>query len=64
MIYRHIKTGGYYYVLYEGFLEWDLTPVVIYRNTDPNKDQRVWVRKKEEFYDGRFERVEDYAFTG
>ena len=49
MIYKHIKTGGYYHVLHEGVLESDLTPVVIYRNVDPNADTRVWVRNKADF---------------
>lgn len=35
----------------------DMTDVVIYRNIE-DKDE-VWVRPKSEFYDGRFEAVED-----
>jgi hypothetical protein len=64
MIYKHIKTGGYYRVLYEGVMESDLTPVVIYRNVDPNADTRVWVRNKADFYDGRFEKVENHVDFG
>lgn len=55
MKYRHRKTGGIYEVLYDGCIEADLQPVVIYRNVDPTHDQRVWVRPYTQFHDGRFE---------
>ena len=35
----------------------DMIDVVIYRNVENNDE--VWVRPKYEFYDGRFEAVED-----
>ena len=51
---RHVKTGGLYRELHRGFLEKDLTPVVIYQSSDG----RVWVRPEAEFDDGRFEKFE------
>jgi predicted HAD superfamily Cof-like phosphohydrolase len=54
-IYRHYK-GGLYELLAEGKNEATLTDVVIYRSCQKGD---VWVRPKEEFFDGRFEKVGD-----
>lgn len=51
MIYKHLKSGGYYAVVCEGKVESDETPVVVYRSL---QDGQVWVRAFDEFYDGRF----------
>lgn len=47
--YRHRK-GMVYTVLHIGFMEGDLSPVVIYQGITG----AVWVRPKAEFEDGRF----------
>ena len=58
MFYRHKKTGGAYEILHgqasEAFFEADMTPAIIYRSLE---DGKIWVRPKDEFYDGRFELV-------
>jgi len=48
---RHIKSGGFYRVLHKGFMEADLSPVVIYTDIVGH----VWVRPAAKFDDGRFE---------
>lgn len=67
-VYRHKKRGTEYIVIGEGKMQapWaimnamsiepvDMEPVIIYRGTDG----QIWVRPKEEFEDGRFEKVSD-----
>lgn len=49
---RHYK-GGLYRLLFEGQIEADLSRVVVYQGIDG----RVWVRPREEFYDGRFSEI-------
>lgn len=46
---RH-KKGGLYRVLCDAKLESDESDVVVYYD----REGRVWVRSKSEFYDGRF----------
>jgi hypothetical protein len=50
----HIKTGGFYKMLYYACIEKTLERVIIYQGVDGN----VWVRPVEEFFDGRFESLE------
>jgi hypothetical protein len=50
-LWYHVKTGGAYQVICEGFIEATLQPVVVYRAL---KDQKVWVRPTDDFLDGRF----------
>ena len=45
------RKGGAYRFLYEGVLEADRTPVVIY----DDREGQVWVRSNGEFHDGRFQ---------
>lgn len=59
-IYRHRK-GGMYRIIARGFLERDLTPVVIYQSLDNDK---YWVRPAMEFDDGRFEALAALDETG
>lgn len=55
-LYRHLKTGGHYYVeTDEATIEKTGERAVVYTSV---KDGRVWVRPFDEFNDGRFERVE------
>lgn len=54
-MYRHVKTGNYYTVLYEGL---EVTsnravPSIVYQNADGE----VFIRAKSQFEDGRFERL-------
>lgn len=51
MIYRHVRTKKLYKLLYIGLLESTLEEVVVYEGFDT---KQVWVRPKEEFFDGRF----------
>lgn len=51
MFYRHLKTGNVYEKLHEGTHEATMLPVVIYRAL---RDNTIWVRPRDEFYDGRF----------
>lgn len=53
--YRHVKTGGLYQVLFDAFLERDVSHVVVYMAADGT----IWVRPWEEFHDGRFVAIED-----
>ena len=59
-LYRHKKRGGLYEILDLGPANLQLdgpddgAEVVIYRS---HQDGRIWVRKKYEFFDGRFEEV-------
>jgi hypothetical protein len=45
-LYRHVKTGGLYYIIGLGLLEKDSTPVVLYRGymkggLDPGRSSRM-----------------------
>jgi hypothetical protein len=51
-LYRHIKTGGIYYVHCIASVEASLELVVVYQS---QQDGRWWTRPMEEFTDGRFE---------
>lgn len=53
-MWQHVKSGGFYRIVTWGRIEADLSEVVIYR---AEKDGTVWVRPKDEFFDGRFVRV-------
>lgn len=71
-MFKHRKTGGYYMVAAEGRMQskdWrsydeatddlnlvDMEEVVIYMSMS---DGEFWVRPKAEFYDGRFEEIEN-----
>ena len=55
---RHLKSGGLYQVIGEGKIEADLSPVVIYQNIH---NRMIWVRPRDEFYDGRFEILDAVA---
>lgn len=52
--YRHVKSRGVYQVVCRATIEKDETAAVVYRSA---KDDTVWVRPREEFCDGRFERL-------
>lgn len=52
---RHGKTGRLYTLIGEAIMEADLTPVVLYQSV---KDGQIWVRPRDNFYDGRFEMIE------
>lgn len=54
-LYKHTKTGNIYNVICHGKLEHNLKQVVIYESLDGE----VWVRSLAEFYDGRFQKVEE-----
>lgn len=56
--YRHVKRGTEYTVLGEATVQagrgiHDYDTVVVYRD----ESGELWVRPREEFYDGRFEEV-------
>lgn len=54
--YRHKKTGGVYRVISDtALLEADKTAAVVYQS---EADGVVWIRSAEQFYDGRFERID------
>ena len=68
--YKHKKRGTTYRIIAEGVMsvsaDWyywngpaytnvDGEPVIIYQSCE---DARVWVRPRDEFFDGRFEEVE------
>jgi hypothetical protein len=56
IVWKHVKTGGVYVIVDdECMLESDLTPMVAYRSL---KDGQVWLRPKEEIFDGRFVKLE------
>jgi len=60
-MWRHKKTGGEYRVI-DGavnknvFIEATGEPAVIYQSL---KDHKIWVRPRAEFFDGRFEPIDD-----
>lgn len=54
---RHLKTGGEYTVLMHVLIEATLSPAVIYRKPDADPAE-TWCRPGEEFFDGRFERID------
>lgn len=47
----HVKTGGLYELVGECRIEATNTPAVLYQS---KKDGTIWVRSRDEFYDGRF----------
>lgn len=52
LIYRHVKTGGLYYVIeWNAKIEGTMEDAVVYRNIVTGM---VWVRPYSEFLDGRF----------
>lgn len=51
---RHLKSGGLYKILYLAKIEADLTPAVVYMGEDGS----VWVRPEDEFFDGRFQKID------
>ena len=55
---RHKKTGGIYETQGVALTSDDLTPVVIYMNTDGNGPS--FTRPASEFLDGRFERINTF----
>jgi hypothetical protein len=59
--YKHKKRNSVYSILTIGTFQCsdknlDNTEVVIYRDI---KDLKIWVRPKDEFFDGRFEEIKD-----
>lgn len=56
----HVKRGSTYVVLHEAYLQasthpgLDEKPVVVYQSEETGS---VWVRARDEFLDGRFERL-------
>lgn len=55
-LYRHVKKGTSYRVVCEAAIEKDQSPCIVYRPVDGGIPQ---VRPKDEFFDGRFELVEE-----
>ncbi|WP_244119696.1 hypothetical protein [Burkholderia gladioli] len=55
---RHLKTGGIYDVLMHALYEVNKEAAIVYCS---RVDGQVWVRPGAEFYDGRFERIEQAA---
>lgn len=58
-IYKHIKTGGFYRIIYNDSTlqidgEFDMTKCIIYQSI---KDNRIWVRPIKDFEE-RFEIIE------
>lgn len=53
-IWRHKKTNVLYEIVEIGTEEKDLSKAVIYKSL---QDGKIWIRNKEEFLDGRFEKV-------
>lgn len=53
---RH-KKGGLYRVLCSAKLEADESDVIVYYDREGN----VWVRSKQEFYDGRFKPLSNHS---
>ena len=54
--YRHTKTGGTYRLMYHALIEHNLLPAVVYRS---ESDNTAWVRPALEFFDGRFQPIEE-----
>lgn len=63
VLYRHKKRGTTYRILHEVYFQCstvlevnlDNRPVVVYQ--DVLEPQKIWVRLRKEFFDGRFEKV-------
>lgn len=56
---RHLKTGGVYQIIATNArIEATLDEVVVYQKMHDPDHGSVWIRPAEEFFDGRFERVE------
>lgn len=53
-VWRHKKTDGLYKIIEIGIEEKDLTEAIVYKSL---QDGKIWIRNKEEFLDGRFEKV-------
>lgn len=51
VLYKHVKTGGVYELLYRGYYTETMEPVVIYKSMQTGD---VWVRPSAMFDDGRF----------
>ena len=58
-LYRHKKRGSTYRILHEAVLQleglYDMAPVVVYQDI---ANGSVWVRLRKEFFDGRFEEID------
>lgn len=52
----HLNSRDMYEVMADGFMERDMSNVVIYRN----EDNVYFVRPSSEFYDGRFTEMRDF----
>jgi hypothetical protein len=57
-LWRHVKTGGVYEIVGECIIEATNKPAVLYRSVIPAPGRSVWARPKDEFFDGRFEKVD------
>lgn len=54
--YRHVKSGGEYQVIANGYIEATMEKAVVYQSV---KTGMTFVRPYEEFHDGRFEPIND-----
>jgi hypothetical protein len=54
----HVKTGGVYEIVGECIIEATNKPAVLYRSVIPAPGRSIWARPKDEFFDGRFEKVD------
>lgn len=54
---RHVKTGGVYEILGWCIIEATNKPAILYRSAIPESGRSIWARPREEFFDGRFEKV-------
>jgi hypothetical protein len=57
-LWHHVKTGGVYEIVGECIIEATNKPAVLYRSVIPAPGRSIWARPKDEFFDGRFEKVD------
>ena len=59
--YRHVRTGGIYYVIHEGLEVTgdEAVPSIVYQS----EDGKVFIQAKARFEDGRFEEVDSSIYT-
>lgn len=58
---RHKKSGGLYTIIGEAIIESTMQRATIYKSLH---DDKVWIRPKDEFHDGRFEVMNSMEFRG
>ena len=58
-IWRHKKSGGLYTIVGEAIIESTMQKATIYKSLH---DDKLWIRPKDEFHDGRFEVMNSMEF--